>query len=173
MGAHEDYLSAAFRRFWDYAEREFGDRRDLFGKFKRSSRCPPVFRRRSAEHNLLFPPGVEPRVRQAIVRSLSASERHRYFGSMRSSQALAQSVFGSLAAVGKADALAGLTDDDGLLTVRSGVRVQLEHLVRHLGEPSPTSVSGSATGNRCREAEYAACPYNPTTSSNPMAPSGP
>ena len=112
-------------------------------------------------------------MRQAIVRSLSASERHRYFGSMRSSQALAQSVFGSLAAVGKADALAGLTDDDGLLTVRSGVRVQLEHLVRHLGEPSPTSVSGSATGNRCREAEYAACPYNPTTSSNPMAPSGP
>ena len=59
---------------------------------------------------------------------------------MRSSQARAQSVFGSLAALGKAGVLAGLTTDDELPTVRSGVTVQMEYLVEHLGEPRSTSV---------------------------------
>ena len=36
--------------------------------------------------------------------------------------------------------LAGLTTDDGLPTVRRGVTVQLEHRVKHLGEPRSTSV---------------------------------
>ena len=94
----------------------------------------------AAEHNLLYPPGAELKVRQAIVTSLPTSERHRYFGSMRSSQALSQSVFGSLAALGKENVLAGLTADDGVPTVRSGVTVRMEFLVEHLGEPRPTSV---------------------------------
>ena len=63
-----------------------------------------------------------------------------HFASMRSSQALTQSVFGSLAALGKVGALAGLTTDDGLPTVRSGVTVRTEYLVEHLGEPRSTSV---------------------------------
>ena len=138
MGAQKDYLSAVVHRLWDYAEREFGDRPELFDRSERSTRRPPKFVAGASEHNLLLPPS-EP-VRQTIVTSLPACERHPQFGSMRSSQALAQSVFGSLAALGKADALARLTDDDGLPTVRSRMRVQLEHVVHHLGEPSPTSV---------------------------------
>ena len=144
MGAHDDYCRVVVERFWDYAEREFGDRPELFKKFERSPKCPPVFvdNNVAAEHNLLYPPSVEPRVRQAIVNSLSTSERHKHFASMRSSQALTQSVFGSLAAlVGKKDVLAGLTTDDGLPTVRSGVTVQMEYRVEHLGERgSKTSV---------------------------------
>ena len=86
----------------------------------------------AAEHNVLYPPHAEPNVRQTIVTSVPTSERHRHFASMRSSQALAQSVFGSLAALGKAGVLAGLTTDDELPTVRSGVTVQMEYLVEHL-----------------------------------------
>ncbi len=136
MGKYDDYLSAVVDRFWDYAEREFGDRPELLQRSER----PPEFVAGAAEHNLLYPPSAESRVRQAIVTSLPTSKRHGRFASMRSSQALAQSVFGSLAALGKEGALAGLTTDDGLPTVRSGVRVQMEYVVKHLGEPSSTSV---------------------------------
>ena len=140
MGAYKDYLSAVVHRFWDYADREFGNRPELFDGFERSSHRPPVFVVGAAENNLLIPPSVEPGVRDAIVSSLPASERHSRFASMRSSQALVQSVFGSLAVMGKAAVLASLTTDDGLPSVQSGVRIQMEYLVKHMGEPSSTSV---------------------------------
>ena len=126
MGAYDDYLSAVVDHFWDYAEHEFGDRPQLFERSDRSPNRPPVFVGGAAEHNVLYPPHAEPNVRQTIVTSVPTSERHRHFASMRSSQALAQSVFGSLAALGKAGVLAGLTTDDELPTVRSGVTVQME-----------------------------------------------
>ena len=140
MGAYDDYLSAVVDRFWDYADREFGDRLELFKRSERSPSRSPEFAVGAAEHNLLYPPSAEPRVRQTIVTSLPPSERHRHFASMRSSQALAQSVFGSLAVLGKAGVLAGLSTDDGLPTVRGGATVQMEYLVEHLGEPRSTSV---------------------------------
>ena len=133
MGAYNDYLSAVVDRFWAYAEREFGDRPELFERSERSPKRSPVFGVGAAEHNLLYPPRAEPKLRHAIVTSLHTSERHRHFASMRSSQALAQSVFGSLAVLGKAGVLAGLSSDDELPTVRSGVTVQMEYRVEHLG----------------------------------------
>ena len=132
MGAYHGYVSAVVHRFWDYAEREFGDRPELFERSERSAKRPPVFVAGAAEHNLLYPPCAEPKVHQAIVASLPPSVRHPKFVSMRSSQALAQSVFGSLVALSKAGVLAGLTTDDGLPTVRSGVAVRMEYLVEHL-----------------------------------------
>ena len=53
------------------------------------------------------------------MNSLPARERHAQFGSMRSSQALARSVFGAVAAMSKEDVLPGLTADDGRRTVRN------------------------------------------------------
>ena len=140
MGAYKDYLSAIVHRFWDYVELVFGNRPELFDGSVRSPSRPPVFVVGAAEHNLLFPPSAGPEVHDAIISSLPASKRHRYFASMRSSQALAQSVFGSLAAMGKEAVLAGLTADDGLPMVRSVTRIQMEYLVEQMGEPSPTSV---------------------------------
>ena len=152
MGAYDDYLSAVVDHFWDYAEHEFGDRPQLFERSDRSPNRPPVFVGGAAEHNVLYPPHAEPNVRQTIVTSVPTSERHRHFASMRSSQALAQSVFGSLAALGKAGVLAGLTTDDELPTVRSGVTVQMEYLVEHLGEPRSTSVDVWLDGGEQRVA---------------------
>ena len=152
MGAYDDYVSAVVDHFWDYAEHEFGDRPQLFERSDRSPNRPPVFVGGAAEHNVLYPPHAEPNVRQTIVTSVPTSERHRHFASMRSSQALAQSVFGSLAALGKAGVLAGLTTDDELPTVRSGVTVQMEYLVEHLGEPRSTSVDVWLDGGEQRVA---------------------
>ena len=140
MGEYSDYMSAVADRFWDYAEHEFGDRTELFDRSERSPTRSPVLGVGAAEHNVIYPPRTEPKVLHAIVTSLPIRERHRHFASMRSSQALAQNVFGSLTALGKAGVLAGLSMDDGLPTVRSGVTIRLERLVEHLGEPWSTSV---------------------------------
>ncbi len=56
MGAYNDYLSAVVDRFRDYAEREFGDRPELFKRSERS----PVFGVGAAEHNVLYPPQSRP-----------------------------------------------------------------------------------------------------------------
>ena len=129
MGAYDDYVSAVVDHFWDYAEHEFGDRPQLFERSDRSPKRPPVFVSEAAEQNVLYPPHAAPTVRQAIVTSVPAAERHRHFASMRSSQALAQSIFGSLAALGKAGVLAGLSTDDARPTVRNGVTVRMEYRV--------------------------------------------
>ncbi len=59
---------------------------------------------------------------------------------MRSSQALAQSVFAGLDAMGRLDALSGLTAEDGLPAFFAGEKLELEHTVSALGEPTPSSV---------------------------------
>ncbi len=90
-------------------------------------------------------------MRQAIAAAIPAPERHIHFASMRSSQALAQSVFGSLVVLGKVGMLAGLTTDDGLPAFFDDVarsHAQMEHAVGHLGEPRPTMLDVSFKGER-------------------------
>jgi hypothetical protein len=66
---------------------------------------------------------------------------------MRSSQALAWSVFANLMASGKTRLLGRLLDDRGWPLFGAGApdRLVLEHPVRHLGEPQPTSLDAMAT----------------------------
>jgi hypothetical protein len=63
---------------------------------------------------------------------------------MKSSQALAQSVFANLLALGKLHLLAGIKADDGDVAffevAPSVTAVTMEHTVAHLGEPTSTSV---------------------------------
>jgi restriction endonuclease-like protein len=137
------YVERLVAGFWDYAENSLGDRRsELLEATERSTTRPPVFVRDSSEHNLLYPPEVSPAVRGEILASLPVSERHRHFGSMRSSQALAQSVFGTLAALEKLNVLTDIPAEGGLSAFGDGVAstLQLEASVQHLGEPRPTSV---------------------------------
>ena len=77
MGAYDDYLSAVVHRFWDYAEREFGDRPEFFDRSERSPSRPPVFVVGAAEHNLLYPPGalLADRERRPILAVLAGAVR--------------------------------------------------------------------------------------------------
>ena len=71
MGAYDDYLSAVVERFRDYAEREFGDRPELFeGSVRSPTRSPVFVGVGAAEHNVHYPPRAEPKVRHAIGTSL-------------------------------------------------------------------------------------------------------
>jgi restriction endonuclease-like protein len=168
LTTYANYVQRLVSGFWDYAENSLGVRRaELLETIERSGSRPPVFARDLVEHNLLYPPEASPAIRRQILSSLPASERHRYFGSMRSSQALAQSVFGSLAALGKTHVLANIPAEGGLPAFGGGganSSVELEVSVQHLGEPRPTSVDVWLNGTQrvaveCKltEPEFGTC----------------
>jgi hypothetical protein len=143
VGNYDDYIKALIRQFWDYAEAELIVSRGLLDSDERNPRRPPVFQKWNASKNVLISPDADEESTKAILSTLAANERHQHFASMRSSQALAQSVFGNLAVEGKLGLLNGLNSDEKLPAFGRGLgqaSMQLEHSVRHLGEPRPTSV---------------------------------
>ena len=82
-------------------------------------------------------------------------ERHRWFRSFRSSQALAQSVFWAIGAFGRLDVLDGVTAECGRPAFPDdppGASLVLEHNVGNLGEPRPTSVDVFLTARSRRVA---------------------
>ncbi len=102
---------------------------------------PPVLIREFAHLNVLMPIGGKHK--QRIQEAIPAHKRHMHFGSLRSSQALAQSVFGALAAYGRLDIVERLKAECGrpaLCNCNNDWNVELEHDVGTLGEPRPTSI---------------------------------
>ena len=102
---------------------------------------PPVFLAEHADSNLLRPPDAE--LASSVVTMVPRAARHRWFRSMKSSQALTQSVFGALAATGHLAALGALTAECGRSAFTeepNQLDMTLERDVSWLGEPRPTSI---------------------------------
>jgi hypothetical protein len=102
---------------------------------------PPVFRHIHAHRNVIAAPDDE--LSEEIVSMLPAAARHRHFASMRSSQALTQSVFGALAATGQLGALGGVTAECGRPAFAEDLEAHMmtfEKQVSWLAEPRPTAV---------------------------------
>jgi len=140
VSTYDDYIRALIHQSWDYAESESLVERGLLDSGDRSSKRPPVFRKSFDFNNILIAPDADDEFRNAIISSLSADEKHRHFASMRSSQALAQSMFGKLAIHGKMKLLDGLMSDEGLPAFGKGLdqaSLQLEFNANHLGGVSP------------------------------------
>ena len=143
MSAYSDYTSGLIGQFWNYVDAESLGETDYLDSSKRDVKRPPVFRKDFAHENILISPETDDESRHAIVSALPTKERHRHFGSMRSSQALAQSVFGNLVVRGWLGMLDGLSSDENLPAFDVDLErpaLQLEYNVKHLGEPRPTSV---------------------------------
>ena len=143
MSDYSNYTSELIQQFWDYVDADSSGEKNHLESPNRNVQRPPVFRRKFASENILISPDTDDDTRNAIVSTLPINERHKYFASMRSSQALAQSVFGNLAARGALGLLNGLSSEEGLLAFRIDLErtsMQLEYNVTHLGEPRSTSV---------------------------------
>ena len=143
MNNYSDYIGTLIQRFWDYADDELFLKNSSLDSDCRTSQRPPVFRKSTIVNNILISANSDEQYRKAIVSTLPSHERHRHFGSMRSSQALAQSVFGNLIVAGNLALLEGFDSDQSLPAFGndlSHVPVRLEYNVNHLGEPRPTSV---------------------------------
>ena len=104
-----DYLNQLIARFWSYRDQHFPTRQDIFLNQRRQSGKPPVFRAEFADLNIVAPESS----RTAVLGTLPVRKRQQWFSSMRSSQALTQSVFGTLKALDKLHLLTNVKADDG------------------------------------------------------------
>lgn len=105
----DGYTEAMHRRLWRWADPEHAGALD--GVTRPSG--PPVFKRETAAHNVAVPEDAAKA--RAILSTLPAGQRHRWFRSTKSSQVLAQSVFGALIAYDRLDVLAGVAAECGRL----------------------------------------------------------
>lgn len=163
LGQENSYLKTLLTTMHAYAEDTFDP--SMFDGRPESTR-PPVFRTEHANRNIIAAP--EDLVTDAVVRALPASARHQHFASMRSSQALTQSVFGALAATGRIDVLESVDAECGRPAFAKELRTHtmtFEKNVTWLAEPRPTSVDvWFETSNRriaveCKltESEFGRC----------------
>lgn len=105
----DDYLGSIIRQLWAYREKRFGNQPELFLNNSEGNGKPPVSQPRFADLNVLAPDGYH----ATVVRTLAPSDRQDWFSSMRSSQALTQSIFGTLKALGKLQLLARISTEEG------------------------------------------------------------
>ena len=102
---------------------------------------PPVVSPTSPSLNLMLPRDEE--MARTIEAEITASSRHRHFRSFRSSQAMAQSVFGAFKAAGRLDLLSQVQAECGRPAfgkTTTETTLSMEVDVRTLGEPRPTQL---------------------------------
>jgi hypothetical protein len=130
-----DYLSMLRNQFWDYREHRFAGQDRYFEE--RPPGDPVVFCREYREYNVVTPDGISDEVRRRVINLIPEAKRHTHFGSLQSSQALAQSVFGSLAVIKELDWLSNVVAEDGtpaFLEDAGNANCVLEKDITTLGE---------------------------------------
>jgi hypothetical protein len=139
--AKSSYITRLRAGFWAYRQSRFGGQVHLFEP--RPEGGAVVFPRNHRSANLLIPPCATQEQWQQIIDLIRPGQQQRHFGSMQSSQALAQSVFGAIRVLGHDAVLANTVAEDGRPAFGpspDAAGIKLEMPVRWLGEPRPTSV---------------------------------
>jgi hypothetical protein len=144
-----DYKEELKKRYWTYQRKFFPEIEEYFDRrFEVPRRF--VFRTDRQCHNVLVRPGATREECARVFRLLPEGRRHKWFRSMNSSQALALSVLGNLAAYDQLNCLIDLNDDseEPLLGEAhvSPDNFVMEHEVTYLGEPRCTSLDGFVSG---------------------------
>ncbi len=165
----KEYKADLLQRYWKYQESRFANDRDIFDPKYLQHTSPPVFAKREAWRNIIINPEASKQERKQLLALVPDGERHKWFRSMNSSQALAQSVFGNLAISGYLHSLAELKDDEeidlfGKAQISSD-NFEMEHKIGCLlREPRQTSLDGYVSGDyqiaiECKftEAEVGTC----------------
>ena len=146
-----DYRKALIARFWEYQKEQFSDWQTYFERPFSPDGRPPVFEKHTANHNVLMEPDISPDKQKDLLNEIPESARHRWFRSMRSSQALAQSIFGNLKISDCLHYMGELLDESGEpLFGKAEVTSEnfsMEYVVDFLDEPRPTNVDGFISGD--------------------------
>ena len=144
------YRDAMVSRLWNYHKQFFQNCTELFEHPDMGNGRPPVFLHHAAESNVLMAPHISKENRNRLLREIPPRERHRWFRSMSSSQAIALSVFGNLKVYGLLGILNGLNDEQGRPIFGDEAitpeNFRMETKVDSLGEPRPTSLDALITG---------------------------
>jgi hypothetical protein len=144
------YKQALVSRYWAYQRLSFPQIENTFERPFAPNGRPPVFLSHQAWRNIITKPDAPQEEIDRLLNLLPPKERHKWFRSMNSSQALALSVLGNLAIYNGLACLTELGDDDGApLFGKARLSAEtfvLEHHINHLGEPRPTSLDGFVSG---------------------------
>ena len=149
MKAVDSYTVSLTKQLWAYQAAKFSREEELFDRKYSHLPNAPVFTKRDAHRNVIVPDDRS--LATAVLELVPQRKQHRWFRSMKSSQALALSVFGNLKILHRADCLAHVPDEDGFgLAFRDGTiqsaDLELEHDVDSLNEIRSTSVDLLVSG---------------------------
>lgn len=137
MRRYADYRRMVHEALWRWADLHHRGQLDNGERQER----PPVLASRFASDGILVPPSDNEAT--AIRAAIQEGQRHRWFRSLSSSQALIQSVFGAIAAFDRFDVFQGVLAECRRLAFfddHRGWSLVLEHDVRGPNEPRPTSI---------------------------------
>ena len=150
MKRRSSYRDDMVARFWNYQKDAFRGRMELFERAEMPDGRPPVFYRHADAFNVLMDPEATPKDRTRLMDEIPVNERHRWFRSMSSSQAIALSVFGNLKIYGYLNLLNELRDEQGSPIFDENPilpeNFRMEYKVDSLGEPRSTSLDALVTG---------------------------
>jgi hypothetical protein len=163
-----DYKADLNHRYWEYQKSQFSTGQEFFERPYAQDGRPPVFIRNEAWRNIIIDPNANKQEKDRLLTLIPGWERHKWFGSMNSSQALALSILGNLATHNSLHYLSELKDDEGMplfgkarISSRS---FEMEHKIDYLGEPRHTSLDAYISGDyriaiECKftEAEVGTC----------------
>ena len=147
------YKAELSQRYWEYQKSQFSARQEFFDRSPAQNVGPPVFRVHEAGRNVIVRPDASQRETDRLLALLPKSDRHKWFRSMNSSQALAQSVLGNLAIYDCLSSLIQLEDDEGIALLgtaqASSANFAMEFKINHLGEKAGrhTSLDGHLGGD--------------------------
>ena len=148
-GTYTEYERSLRDRLWAWSDTHHPTHLDGGDRDSR----PPVLSRQYRYENLILPP--DPEKAEQVLLAVPYAKRHRWFGSGKSSQAFSQSVFGAIQAFDALDLLTDLKAECGRPAFAGrmdGWTLELEHEVKGLQEPRPTSVDMVAQGPEYRVA---------------------
>jgi hypothetical protein len=141
---YQDYRDRLISRFWSYKQARFGKEESLFEQEDNPQARPPVFSKPAAGWNILIAPDADEHKRKQVLEQIPKASRHKWFRSMTSTQALAQSIFGNLKAYDSVQSFRGLLDDQGFplfdTAELSAENLSMEHGLTILNEPDPASI---------------------------------
>ena len=139
--ATADFVRMLGDKFQDYRRHRFDGKDNMFEK--RPEGGAVVFSKDHAATNLLVPPFATKEQCDRIFGMIRVAQRHRHFGSMQSSQAIAQSVFGTISAFDCLPLLADVVAEDGRQAFGPAIDkaiICMEQEIDTLEEPRPTSI---------------------------------
>ena len=160
------YKTNLNQRYWEYQRSHFSTGQNLSAHMHQMDALQSLLDK--SWRNVIINPDASQQEKDRLLALMPEGERHKWFGSMNSSQALAQSVLGNLAVSNFLHSLSDLNDDEGMplfgkLQISSD-SFEMEHKINFLGEPRRTSLDGYIRGDyqiaiECKftEAEVGTC----------------
>ena len=163
-----DYKSDLSKRFWEYQRAKLTASPGYFDRPQADDGRPPVLIPSEASRNVINKPDATQEETDRLLALVPEADRHKWFRSFSSSQALAQSVLGNLAVHGLLHCLAELHTDEGEPILGNSdllaEHFTMEYKLDYLGEPRPTSLDAYISGGyrvaiECKftEGEFGPC----------------